>query len=54
MQPELFFVAVDAARGDDQRAPRIIGSNAGVLEFYDRQGYERFEVGLTGKRLIPD
>jgi len=28
--------------------------NVGVLEFYDRQGYERFDVGLTGKRLIPD
>lgn len=25
-----------------------------VMAFYDRQGYEQFDVGMTGKRLIPD
>ncbi|HKT57286.1 MAG TPA: GNAT family acetyltransferase [Microbacterium sp.] len=28
--------------------------NESVLGFYDALGYERFDVGLTGKRLIPD
>lgn len=28
--------------------------NEQVLGFYDALGYERFEVGNTGKRLIPD
>jgi ribosomal protein S18 acetylase RimI-like enzyme len=28
--------------------------NEGVLGFYDAIGYERFDIGMTGKRLIPD
>ncbi|HWV50117.1 MAG TPA: GNAT family acetyltransferase [Microbacterium sp.] len=28
--------------------------NAHVMAFYDRLGYERFDVGMTGKRLIAD
>ena len=28
--------------------------NEGVLGFYDALGYERFDIGMTGKRLIPD
>ncbi|MBN9175065.1 MAG: GNAT family acetyltransferase [Microbacterium sp.] len=27
--------------------------NEGVFGFYDALGYERFDVGMTGKRLIP-
>lgn len=28
--------------------------NEGVLGFYDALGYERFDIGMTGKRLIAD
>ena len=28
--------------------------NEGVFGFYDGLGYDRFEIGMTGKRLIPD
>ena len=28
--------------------------NTHVMAFYDRLGYERFDVGMTGKRLIAD
>lgn len=43
VQPELFLVAADHGA--------ILGS---VMGGYDGLGYERFEVGNTGKRLIPD
>ena len=32
----------------------VRADNAAVLEFYDRRGYERSDVVVTGKRLIPD
>jgi hypothetical protein len=28
--------------------------NEEVLGFYDAVGYERFDIAMTGKRLIPD